>query len=190
MQAVEPRVHRWTMEEYHQMADLGWFQDRRVELIDGEIMEMPAPRNPHVVSMSVTEDALRAAFGAGFWVRTQSPLNVGPAAEPQPDVAVVTGKPRDYTDHPTTAVLVVEISDATLSYDRNHKGGLYARAAIADYWIVNLINRRLEVYRNPVADAAQPFGFGYSARTTHDPGDVVAPLAAPTAPVAVADLLP
>src|SRR4051812_37124982 len=98
------------------MADLGWFQDKRVELIDGEIMEMPAPRNPHVVAMDLTRDALITAFGAGFWVRTQSPLNVGPAAEPQPDVAVVAGKARDYTDHPTTAALVVEISDGALSY--------------------------------------------------------------------------
>lgn len=190
MQAVGQRTYRWTVEEYHQMADLGWFHDKRVELIDGEIMEMPAPKNPHVVAMSLTEDALRSAFGPGFWVRTQSPLNIGPASEPQPDVAVVTGKPRDYTDHPTTAVLVVEISDASLSYDRNHKGGLYARAGIAEYWIVNLVNRRLEVYRGPVADAAQPFGFGYSLRTTHDPGDAVAPLAATNARVAIVDLLP
>ena len=190
MQAVQPKAYRWTVEEYHQMADLGWFQDKRVELIEGEILEMPAPRNPHVQAMDLTRDALLSAFGAGFWVRTQSPLNLGPATEPQPDVAVVTGKSRDYTDHPTTAVLVVEISDTTLSFDRNHKGGLYARAGITDYWIVNLISRRLEVYRNPVADAAQPFGFGYAARTTHDPGDAVATLAVPTARVAVADLLP
>jgi Uma2 family endonuclease len=185
MQAV-----RWTVDEYHQMADLGWFQGKRVELIDGTILERPVPNSPHVVAMHLTEEVLRSTFGADFWVRTQSPLNLGPASEPMPDIAVVPGKPRDYTAHPTTALLVVEIGDSSLSYDRKEKASLYARAGLADYWIVNLVNGQLEVCRDPVPDPLQTFGFGYSSRTILHLGDAIAPLAALNTPIAVADLLP
>jgi Uma2 family endonuclease len=190
MQAVVPKTRRWTMDEYHQMEELGFFQDGRVELIDGEILEKPVPNNPHVVAMHVTEDALRSAFGAGYWVPTQSTLDLGTASEPQPDLAVVPGKARDYNAAPTTALLVVEISDSSLSFDRKEKASLYAEAGIADYWIVNVVNGQLEVYRSPAPDASQAFGFGYSSQTILHRGDVIAPLAASHAPVAVADLLP
>jgi Uma2 family endonuclease len=190
MQLTEPRTFRWTRDEYHRLADLGCFQDRRVELLDGEIMEMPVPKNPHVVALSLTEDAVRAAFGGAYWVRTQVPLNLGTASEPEPDLAVVPGKPRDYTEHPATALLVVEISDSTLWLDRNRKAGLYAAAGFADYWIVNLVDRRLEVHRDPTADAAETAGFRYATRSILDPADSVAPLAAPKARVAAADLFP
>ncbi len=193
MQAVvqtAPKTRRWTVDEYHQMEELGWFRNARVELIDGEILEMPAPNNPHVVAMHVTEDASRSAFGAGYWVRTQSPLDLGLASEPQPDLAVVQGKARDYTSHPTTALLVVEVSDSSLAYDRKDKASLYAEAGISDYWIVNVVNGQLEVFRGPAPDASQAFGFGYSSQTILHRGDAVAPLAAPNSSVAVADLLP
>jgi Uma2 family endonuclease len=190
MQLTEPRTFRWTREQYHGLADLGYFQDRRVELLDGEIVEMPVPKNPHVVALSLTEDALRAAFGGGYWVRTQAPLDLGPASEPAPDLAVVPGKPRDYTDHPTTALLVVEISDTTLSHDRGRKSGVYAAAGIADYWIVNLVRRRLEVFRRPISDSDAKLGWRYATKKIYDQGDAVAPLAARKSPVAVADMFP
>jgi Uma2 family endonuclease len=102
----------------------------------------------------------------------------------------VPGKARDYSAHPTTALFIVEISDTTLSHDRNRKGSLYAAARIQDYWIVNLVDRQLEVYRDPVPDPAQPFGMSYSQRTILAPGDTVSPLALPQAQIAVADLFP
>jgi Putative restriction endonuclease len=71
--------------------------------------------------MHVTEDALRCAFSAGYWIRTQSPLDLGAASEPEPDLAVAPGKARDYTAAPTTALLVVEISDSSLAFDRKEK---------------------------------------------------------------------
>jgi Uma2 family endonuclease len=190
VQTIVRKTYRWTVDEYHQMVDLGWFQDQRVELIDGEILERPVPNNPHVVAMSLTEDALRSAFGSGFWIRPQSPITLGSASEPEPDLAVVPGKPRDYTSHPTTALLVVEISDSSLSYDRKEKASLYARAGIADYWIVNLVNGQLEVCRDPALDPLQAFGFGYSSHIILHSGNAIAPLAAPNTPIAVADLLP
>jgi Uma2 family endonuclease len=190
MPLTEPRTVRWSKDEYHRLAEMGWFDDRRVELLDGEIFEMPVPKMPHVVALDVTTDALRAAFGNGYWVSPQAPLDLTLTSEPIPDLYVVPGKARDYTTHPTTALLVVEVSDTTLSHDRNRKGSLYAAARIQDYWIVNLVDRQLEVYRVPVADPAQPFGLSYSQRTVLVPGDTVAPLAMPQAQVAVADLFP
>jgi Uma2 family endonuclease len=190
MPVTEPRTFHWTREEYHRLADQGFFQDRRVELIEGEIIEMPVPKPPHVMALILTEDALRAAFGRGFHVRTQAPLNLGEASEPEPDLAVVPGGPRDYPEHPTTALLVVEISETTLPIDRGRKASLYARAGLADYWIVNLVDRHLEVRRTPVPDAAQPFGFSYQDVIILDATEYAAPLAVPAARIAVTDLLP
>jgi Uma2 family endonuclease len=86
--------------------------------------------------------------------------------------------------------LVIEISDSMLSYDRNRKASLYAAGGIQDYWIVNLVDRQLEVRRIPVQDPGQPFGARFASATVHQPGDRVAPLAAPQSAIAVADLLP
>ncbi len=190
MPLTEPRTVRWTKDEYHRLAEAGWFNDRRVELPDGEIFEMPVPKIPHVIALDVTTTALRAAFGSGYWVSLQAPLDLALTSEPIPDLFIVPGKARDYSAHPTTALLIVEVSDTTLSHDRNRKGSLYAAARIQDYWIVKLVDRQLEVYRNPVPDTAQPFGMSYSQRTVLAPGDTVSPLALPQAQIAVADLLP
>jgi Uma2 family endonuclease len=82
------------------------------------------------------------------------------------------------------------VSETTLAYDRGRKASLYAASGIADYWIVNLVQRQLEIYRNPIADASQPFGFRYDQRTILNPNDHASPLAAPPARILVADLLP
>ena len=112
--------------------------------------------------------------------------------EPEPDVSVVQGTERDYigTGHPTTAMLIVEVSDTTLRYDRGTKASLYAKHGIADYWIVNLEDGRVEVHRQPVADAKARFRMRYDNVTIHQKGEFVAPLAMPAARVAVSDLLP
>jgi Uma2 family endonuclease len=123
----EPRPYRWTRQEYYQMIDLGWFQDRRVELIDGEVIEMPAQKDYHGAAITLTMDALRLTFGSGYWVRNQMSLDLSPRSVPDPDLAVVPGSPRGVTaatTSPTTALLVVEVSDTTLAYDRYHKSSL------------------------------------------------------------------
>jgi Uma2 family endonuclease len=172
------------------MSELGWFDDKRVELIDGEIIEMPVQKAPHSMAILLARGALEAAFGPGHVVRTQAPLDLDPSSEPEPDVAVVPGSVRDYVAHPKTALLVVEVSETTLWLDRTRKAPLYARAGLAEFWIVNLVDRQLEVHRDPVADAAQPLGFRYASVSVLGPPDFVCPLAAPAARVAVADLLP
>jgi Uma2 family endonuclease len=174
------------------MWELGWFEGQRIELIDGEIIQMPQPGPPHVVSVDNVADALEAVFPkARFYVRRQAALDIGPDTEPGPDVAVVDGPRSTYaTRQPTTALLVVEVSDTTLSIDRGRKSRVYARGGILDYWLVNLNARQLEVHRRPVADATVPEGHRYDEITILDATAPVSPLAAPQAVIRVADLLP
>jgi Uma2 family endonuclease len=190
MSTTEPTPLRWTKEDYYRLCQEGWFNGRQVELIGGEIIEMPARHNVHLAAVTLTQDALRAAFGPGYWVRAQGTLDLSPLSVPDPDIAVVVGNPRAPTAaNPTSALLVVEVSESTLAYDRNVKNSLYAAAGIADYWIVNLVDRQVEVYRDPVPDATRSFGYRYQNRTILDLGGVVSPLALPGATVAVADLM-
>jgi Uma2 family endonuclease len=186
-------VHRWSYEEWDQMVATGVLEGKRVELIDGKIVDMSPQRAPHAVAIMLATDEMRRVFDApAFSVRVQLPLRAGQESEPEPDVAVVRGSIRDSlkTGHPATALIVIEIADNSLKWDRSVKADLYARAGIADYWIVNLGRRQCEVRRKPVRDAKRRFGYRYSQITMFKSGDVVIPLAARQRPVAVADLLP
>jgi len=185
------QVRRWTREEYEHLVARGVFRPgERAELIDGEILTMTPQGSAHATAVCLVEDALRAAFGPGYIVRAQLPLALDPTSEPEPDVAVVRGSPRDYRDaHPTTALLVIEVADTTLAFDRDWKGSLYARAGVADYWIVNLTDRLLEVYRDPAPVASAKYGCEYRSVQRLGPSDSVRPLAS-QALIAVRDLLP
>jgi Uma2 family endonuclease len=183
-------VRLFSRREFYRLLDQGFFRNQSVELIEGEIVRMPQQPSPHFAAISLVDAALRPAFGPGYWVRTQGPLHLLKRSAPVPDVSVVAGSIRDYSDHPTSALLLVEVSGSTLSYDRGPKGSLYAKAGIADYWIVNLKVRQLEIRRRPVRDRGQLYGFRYADVQTLLPTDYATPLAAPQARVAVADLLP
>ena len=189
---AEPFRRRWSREEYYRMGEAGIFApDENVELIEGEIYQM-APQGPaHSTVMCSTQELLRHAFGSTFHVRPQLPLSLGLASDPEPDLAGVPGSFRDYrTAHPTTAVLVVEVSDTTLAFDQQAKASLYARAGIPEYWIVNLPEQVVEVHQTPRPDTDQAFQYGYAQITRHGTEDTLTPLAAPEASMAVADLLP
>lgn len=189
---AEPRPMRWTAEEVWRMSDVGVFDGRRVELIGGEIFEMAPQCNFHALGVKAMEVALNAAFGANYWVRVQMTLDLSPHASlVDPDAAVIAGGSQTHRsrNNPTTALLVVEVSETTLAYDRGRKMSLYAAAGIADYWILNIPDQQLEVHRNPIADASQPFGFRYDQVAALRAGDVVTPLALPAAQIPVADLI-
>lgn len=192
MTANPPTTYRkLTAAEFFRLAEAGVFRDRRVELIGGEVVEMAAQGTRHTAAIHLVQRRLETAFGPGYWVRAQGTLDLSPHSMPDPDIAVVPGDPaRPGTGIPTTALLIVEVSDTTLSHDRNRKASLYAAAGIADYWILNLTADTLEVRRDPQPDATQPFGHGYATLTTHGPADAVAPLAGAGAAVRVADVLP
>ncbi|HEV2296619.1 MAG TPA: Uma2 family endonuclease [Tepidisphaeraceae bacterium] len=186
---AKPRARRWTRDEYYQMADLGWFEGQRVELIEGRIVEMPPQTEDHYATIHRTSTVLSDVFGEGHVVRSQAPMSVGVASDPEPDVAVVRGALEDFTEHPTSALLVVEVSLTTLLFDRR-KAGLYAKAGVPDYWILNLPDRQVEVRREPIVDDTKPFGFTYRTTTIYQPGETVTPLSAPSSPIAVNHLLP
>jgi Uma2 family endonuclease len=187
---ADPTVRRWTKREYHEAAELGWFNGQHVELIDGEVVEKAAQRDEHAVALTLTSEAARRSFGRGYTYCVLMPLNVMGESEPEPDLAVVRGTPRSLKKHPTTAVLIVEISDTTLAYDRGRKASLYGSRGIRDYWIVNLIDRVVEVRRKAAVDPEAAFGYSYAETTVYRPGETVTPLGARRAKVRVDDLLP
>jgi Uma2 family endonuclease len=190
MLTLERKNRRWSLEEYHQMAEMGFFRDGRVELIDGEIQEMAPQGSEHFACICLCADAIRRLFGQDHVVRVQGPLQIG-NSEPEPDIAVVPGTPRQYVgkSHPSTALLVVEISGSSLEFDRSEKGSLHASAGIPDYWFVNLVDRKVEVYRKPVASSSGKFGFGYEERTNYSAAEKIKVLALPVE-ISVADILP
>jgi Uma2 family endonuclease len=188
--ATKPSVKRFSLEDYHRLIAMGAFADWRVELIDGELVEMPPIGDAHAQSITLGLMALQQAFGPGCFVRPQLPIPLPPNSEPEPDLMVVRGKPRDFPKHPRSALLIVEVSDSTLYFDQTTKMSLYAKGAVADYWIVNIPDRQVEVYREPVPDASHRFGYRYASIITYKPGQSVAPLALPRKKIAVADLLP
>ncbi len=181
---TEEGLHLWTRDEYHRMAETGLFNDKRVELLDGRVWEMPAQLTPHTTAVQLTSDLLRVLFAAGHIVRVQMSIALGRRSEPE---LVVPGTAHTYARHhptPAEARLLVEVSDSTLRADRGKKARAYARAGIADYWIVNLINRRLEIHRGPMPDGH------FQDVTAHGPDETVSPFALPDAVIRVADLLP
>jgi Uma2 family endonuclease len=168
------------------MSELGYFEGKRVQLIGGEVIEMPAQGNKLGATIHRIQRLLEGVFGPGFWVRNQLTLDLDPHGIPDPDIAVVRGdtdQPGD--DDPTTALLVVQVSDSMLSYDQNAKASMYAAAGIADYWIVNIPDRQLESRRNPQPDSSAGFGHSYGSLTTLKPGSTATPLAAPNGVVPV-----
>ncbi|HEY4003063.1 MAG TPA: Uma2 family endonuclease, partial [Candidatus Xenobia bacterium] len=145
----------------------------------------------HAMGVGLAEEALRRVVPPGHIVRVQLPLAAGNLSEPEPDVAVVSGQWRDFRDHhPDKALLVVEVSDESLKVDQTTKAGIYALTGVADYWIVNLVENLLEVYRDPVSLGEQPFKFHYRSVQRLTRTDVLTPLALPGTLVKVADLLP
>jgi Uma2 family endonuclease len=198
-QLVEiPERMKWTRDRYYAALARDLFGDwEKVELIGGELVtegmaDRMAQKTSHQWAVRRVSKRLEAVFREGYDVRPQLPLALLDDSDPEPDIAVVTGSEDDYLDSPPrTAVVVVEISDSTLRYDRTYKASLYAAAGIQDYWILNLPQRTLEVRRAPVTDGSQPFGWTYSEISALRAGEAVSPLGHSEAVIlSVADLLP
>lgn len=182
----------WTVSEFEKLFDLGFFApDARLELVEGEIWRKMPQNEPHSIAVLLAQYKFMELFARGHVVRVQLPLLIGDNSKPEPDLAIVSGAPRDYlASHPTTAELVIEISDATLRADQTTKAALYASANVAEYWIVNLVEHRLEVRRQPSPMEAEPLGYGYRSTQILLPGESIAPLGAATSLIGVDELLP
>ena len=185
-------TRRLSRVEYECLVERGLFEpDDRIELIDGLLVVREPQSSPHVVAVQLAHRALVRAFGSGWNVRQAGPVALDDDSEPEPDLAVVPGEPRDYLGgHPARPSLVIEVSLTRLTFDREYKASLYARAAIPDYWIVNLVDRVLEVRRSPVTSDTAPYGWTFESLTVLPPGTFITPIAAPFASIPIADLLP
>ena len=184
-------LRRWKRAEYEQLVDLGVFQGDPVELIGGQLVVAEPQGAYHASAVTRVDYALRTVLPGGWIVRIQAPVSLGDDPEPEPDLVVVPGRPGDYHDsHPAHPALIVEVAESSLELDRQHKGSLYARAGVGDYWIVNLVDRILEVYRDPGADPSAAYAWRYRSAVSLRPPDVVVPLEFTSSRIAVADLLP
>ena len=187
----EATTRRWRRVEYERLVDLGVFVGERLELLDGVLVVREPQGSPHAAIVTQVGQVLAAAFGAGWHPRLQAPLALGEHSEPEPDVAVVTGIARDYVEaHPSTAALVVEVADSSLRLDRRFKAAVYARAGLHEYWIVNLVDRTIEVHREPQPPANAADDWIYRSVEVLRPPATVTPGGAPAARIPVADLLP
>lgn len=180
--AVKPR--RWSREEYERLVGQGVLrEDERLELIEGEILEMAPQSARHSGTVQLVQEALTAALREGFCLRVQLPLALGADSEPEPDLAVVEGSARTYLEaHPATAALVVEVADTSLAFDRRRKLPVYAAAEVPEVWLVDLVDGTVEVH-------AEPAGRRFRRHEVARVGDR---LESPVLrrPIRVADLLP
>ena len=185
-----PQLRRWTVAEFDQLGSLGCFTGRRAFLLDGAILEQGPMDPPHANALELVVDVLRAVFVTGWRFRIQTPLHLDEFNNPMPDLAIVAGRPGNHPAHPATAALVVEVSDSTLKTDLANKAERYATAGIADYWVLDLNGGVLHVFRDPQRLPASLDATAYRTHKILKSNDTVSPLAAPTATVRVADLLP
>ena len=184
--AVQLTRRRFTVDEYHGMARAGILgEDDRVELIDGEIVEMAPIGSEHAGSVNQLTLLLVRRFSRRAVITVQNPIRLDPHNEPQPDLALLRPRPDFYRSAlptPADVLLVIEVADTTLAADRDVKMPLYAHAGIPESWLVDLQHAVVLVHREPTAN-------GYRVVTTARPGERLTPLAFPDRDLAVSDLL-
>ncbi|PWU21101.1 MAG: Uma2 family endonuclease [Verrucomicrobia bacterium] len=178
--------HRFTVADYYRMAETGVLRpDARVELLDGRIIDM-SPIGPYHSGLVTRLNRLFHLRAKSRWtVSTQNPLHLNDHSEPEPDIVLLKPAADDYTrrhPQPEDVFLLVEVSDASLYYDRDQKLPLYGRAGISEVWIVDLNDQSIEVYREPIFT-------GYSSKSVLRAGDQAAPQAFPDLQLDVAELL-
>ncbi|MEX2146881.1 MAG: Uma2 family endonuclease [Candidatus Rokuibacteriota bacterium] len=186
-----PKPRRWTRVEYERLVELGVFEGERLELLDGLLALREPQGSRHSAAIRAVLDALRAALGHAWQIDSQLPIALDDDSEPEPDVAVVPRDPERYRrGHPGRPALIVEVAESSYRIDHNYKASLYARAGVAEYWIVDVVRDTVEVHREPEASAAAAHGWHYGTVETFRPPASVRALIAPAVAIAVADLLP
>ncbi len=170
----------WTREDAHTLADLGFPNASKLELINGDLIDRMGKKRPHVIWLSLLATWLRVTFGDEN-VESESPTDVANEdnthSEPEPDLKVLRRSFREYSSTnplPEDLLLVIEVSDSTLQFDLQVKAALYARAKIIEYWVIDIPHRRVHVHRDPAQGA-------YSRIVTYGFNEEFAPLAKPDA---------
>jgi Uma2 family endonuclease len=184
--SIQLTRHRFTADEYHQMAEAGVLRDDdRVELIEGEIVDMTPIGPRHSAVLNRLTRALVTECGDRAIVQIQASIRLGLHSEPQPDVALLRPRPDFYesaTPGPESVLLLIEVADTSLPYDRGVKLRLYAWAGIREVWLVDLVRNHVEVHCEPARE-------GYRRSKTHGPGDPLVPMALPEVTLSPAELL-
>jgi Uma2 family endonuclease len=177
----------WTVQDYHQMSELGILDpNERTELIAGQIVLMTAKGTPHVVTLQLLASHLQEQIGGIALIRTQDPIRLDNFSEPEPDLAIVKGTILDYAQqhpNPEDVYLVVEVADSTLKQDCEVKDKLYARSSIPEYWVVDIKNRQVQIFRNPTPT-------GYTSQLILTEVHSVSPLAFPEIVLSIGSILP
>ncbi|AFY46966.1 hypothetical protein Nos7524_1072 [Nostoc sp. PCC 7524] len=157
------QAKRFTLDEYHKLVELGFLhEDDHIELIKGELIQMVSKGTAHETCLRNLLRELPKLVGDRATLQSQAPITLPPNSEPEPDFAIVKNRDDNYLSaHPSPAdvLLVMEVADASLSYDQDIKIPLYAQAGISDYWIFNLFDNYLECYSEPYQDSQGKFGY-------------------------------
>jgi len=188
----ETALRRWTRVEYDRLIDLGVFQPgERLELLDGWLVVREPQGTRHSTAIRRVLAVLRRTLGDEWQIDSQLPIALDDLSEPEPDVAVVPGNPDSYLEaHPSRPLLIVEVAESSYRIDHEYKASLYARAAVPEYWIVDLVHETVEVHREPAELEDARYGWRYRSAETLRPPASGAPLLAPDRPIRVAELLP
>ena len=185
--ASKPANRKFTVAEYYRMGEAGILgPDERVELIDGEIVVMPPIGPSHAWSVALDIPLFSRYAGDRFIVQIQNPIHLDDGSEPQPDVMLLRNRPGGYpTSHPTPVdvLLVIEVADSSLEYDRMVKAHLYGRAGVPEAWVKNLPEDCIERFTEPGPD-------GYAQHSVHCRGGTLTPVSLPDLELPVDDLLP
>ncbi|MEG4997291.1 Uma2 family endonuclease [Microcoleus sp. B4-D4] len=180
-------LRKWTVKEYQKLGEIGFFHpEERVELISGNILKMSAKGTAHTSATRRTATLLRDILENLAAVYTQDPIALDDNSEPEPDIAVVRIDPLDYATHhptPSEVYLIIEVADSSLAYDREIKAKIYARSGITDYWILNVNDRQLHVFREPTED-------GYQSEIILGESASISPLQFPAFNIAIQQMLP
>jgi len=184
----KPHLKRWTKKEYLEAVDRGAFHGQRIFLYRGELIEMPPMGALHAFGIVNLTEWLSRAFAPAYRIRIQISLETPGESVPEPDGAVVTREQMRRRPHPNEALFVIEVSDTSIEIDRE-KALEYAAAGVPEYWIVNMRDRCVEIYREPVGDATAALGVRYRSHQVFESDQVIASLLRPEETVTVASLV-
>ncbi|MBD2500076.1 Uma2 family endonuclease [Anabaena azotica] len=181
------QLRLWTVEEYHRMAEAGIFgADERVELLEGKIIWMIAKGTAHRSAVSRTDRLLQNSLKNVALICVQDPVKLNERSEPEPDISVVKVDPLDYADHhptPSEVYLIIEVADSSLKLDCETKAQAYSQAGIKDYWVLDVVNRQLHVFREPTPE-------GYKVKVVLAEDETITPLEFPDLQIVVLEMLP